>query len=139
MFAGQRAAVPADEDRGVGDEIPECLWCPGEREVQPDMHAPVTEVTVDEPVQFVLAHQGIEVAQVLRQVLRRDGRVLPAWPGRLARRGSSAETGTVLADAPQRLGRGAGDDGGVETAGVRDEPRGGIVRLRLRVPGGLNE
>ena len=50
----------------------------GQREVDPDVHAAVPEVSVGQTVEPVLGQQPIEVAQVGPEVRRRDGGVLPA-------------------------------------------------------------
>ena len=134
VLAGQRAAVATDQRRGRRRRIGERASAPScEREVDAHVHAAVAEVPVDQPVEAVLAHQRVELAQVGRQVLGRDGGVLPARPGRRAGGRAAAEPGAVLADAPQRARSRAGDDRRVEAAGVGDQLLGGARPPRPRV------
>ena len=55
---------------------------PSRTEVDADMHAAVAEVPVGQPVQVMLGHQRGEITQVRAEVLRRNGGVFPAGPGR---------------------------------------------------------
>ena len=87
----------------------------------------------------MLGQQRGEITQVRAQVRGRDGGVLPAGPGRCARRGAAAQARAVLADAPQGPRRGAGDHQRVQAVGVGDEPLGRGARLGLGIAGGLHE
>ena len=103
----------------------------GELEVDAHVQAAVAEVAVDDPVAVVAGHEVLEVAQVVPEVLRRHGGVLPARP-RLGPGGSAGgEPGALLPDPPEGLlVGGVGDHGGVAGAagvgqGVDHGPCGG--------------
>ena len=139
VLTRHRAAVRAHQLRR-GDHEPAVAGRRGrEREVDADVHAAVAEVAVAQSVQAVLGHERGEVTQVRAQLPGRDRGVLPAGPGRRVSRGAAAQARPVLADAPQRPRRGAGNHQGVQAARVGDEPGGRGPRLGLGVPRRLDE
>ena len=79
MLAGHRTAVAGHEFGRLLDEAPiaRSTAGPGQREVDPAVHAAVAEVPVRQSVQSVAVQQRVEVAQVGTELRRRDGRVLP--------------------------------------------------------------
>src|SRR5580658_9678491 len=103
------------------------------------MHASVAEVSVDQPVETVLGHESLELAQVGGEMVGWDGGVLPAGPGGVAGRGAATQTGAVFADTPQKRGGRSGDDERVEAIGVGDEPSCGIDGVGFGVAGGFDE
>ena len=137
--------APGDQPGRLLDERPvDAAWPPGPVEGEVDAHvqAAVAEVAVGDAAEPVVGEQGLEVAQVDAQPFGRDGRVLPAGPGRRPGRAAAAEPGPVLADAPDggRLGRGAQDPGGQRIAGHGGgEPGRGRLGLGLGRAGQLHQ
>ena len=132
MLAGERTAEAGGEVRRLLHEGPESrppvvLF---EGEVDADVQAAVAEVPVEEACQAVRSEEGLELADVGAEVLRRDGRILPSRPGGVARRGAAAQTRAVGADAPQfpSLGPGGPDVHGVggRCVGQGSRPRHGV-------------
>ena len=103
------------------------------------MHAAIAEVPVSQAVQAMLVHQRAEITQIRAQLLRRDGGVFPAGPGRRTRRGAATQASAILADPPQGTRRTAGDHQRVKAPGVGDEPVGLRARLSLGIAGGLHQ
>ena len=97
-----RPAVGGDQRGRLLDERPvdRLPAGPVEGEVDAHVQAAVAEMAVGDAVEAVAGQQGLELAQVGAEALGRDGRVLPAGPGRRPGRAAAAEPGPVLADAP---------------------------------------
>ena len=68
------------------------------------MNTAVTQMSVDEPIQAVVVEQSSEFAQVLAEIFRGNGGVLPSWPGGCTRGRAAAEASAVFANAPQSAG-----------------------------------
>ncbi len=144
VLARHRAAVGGDQLGRLLDERPvdRPPVGPVEREVDAHVQAAVAEVAVGDAAQPVGGQQGLEVAQVGAEPLGRDGRVLPAGPGRRPGRAAPAEPGPVLADAPDggRLGRVGEDPAGQRVAaGLGDQPAGGRLGLGRGRAGQLDQ
>ncbi len=108
VLAGAGTTVRDDQPGGVEHEVPEHRRVALQREVQPDVHAAVTEMPVGDAGQPVTGDQGFELPQVRPQLLGRDGGVLPARPALASGRGVRGQPGAVLADPPDRRGGRAG-------------------------------
>ena len=129
VLAGERPAVPGHQPGRVGHEVAHDPLAAGlaQREVEPQVQAPVAEVPVRQPGEPVLPHELLELAQVPAQFARRNRGVLPARVGRLAVRRAPGEPGAILPDPPQH-GR---------PPRVGDEQRAGRAGpgVRQRAPG----
>ncbi|EOM77272.1 hypothetical protein Rrhod_1375 [Rhodococcus rhodnii LMG 5362] len=104
MLAGHRSPELDTELRGTADELRHrvaALGCPL-IEVDPDVHAPGTEVAVEDSGEPELVEQCGDREEVVGEPLGRDGGILPARPRFAALLEAARQTGTVLADAPQR-------------------------------------
>ena len=140
MLTGEAAAVGGDQRRGVLHEGAEG-GDPGVRlevEADPQVHAALTEVTEGDAPQPVSLHQSVEVTQVVGEVLRRDGGILPVRPGFAAvgEPGDSARGG--FSDLPQsaHLGR-VGDHDMVDGLHGGRHLLGDYLRSLRSVSGGL--
>ena len=132
VLARGRSPVAGDQATCVHEEAAEDLRAIGliEGEIGAHVDAAVTEVPVRHAGDPVGLHEVVLLAQVVAQDLGRDGGVLPAGPGRIARGGAAGQPAGVGADAPQGGGLLAcGDD----AVGVGA----GVVRDRLGVGHGL--
>ena len=90
------------------EECPEPCGGVRQRQIQPGVHAAVTEMAVGQSRHAVVGLECLEVPQVRTQLCRRDGGVLPARPGGLTGGGPPGQPDAVLPDPPQRAGLRAG-------------------------------
>ena len=72
-----------------------------EREVDAGVDASVPEMPVHEAVKPESLHEGLERAEVSAELLGRNGRILPAGPRLVSRRGPPAKACAVGPDLPQ--------------------------------------
>ena len=142
VLAGHRPAVRRDQPARVERERPQAPSCRGlvrERDVQPQVHAPITEVPVCQTVHPAGGHQGLELAQVGPEPLGRHGRVLEPGPRGIARGSPAREPSAIRSDPPHRGGLGPRrEDARGASPGVGHQSRGAREGLVERVPADLD-
>ena len=141
VLAGHRTAVGGHHLGGLQHEgaIPGPAVGGLEGEVDACVDTAVAEVSVGQRVQAVPGQEGLEVAQVVAQVLRGHGRVLPAPVGGFVQRhpGQPCPVGPQF---PQRCGLFLIlDDPPGPGVGLGEERLGAVADLRRILPGQFDE
>ena len=141
VLAGHRTAVGGHHLGGLQHEgaVPGPAVGSLEGKVDACVDTAVAEVPVGQRVQAVTGQEGLEVPQVIAQVLRRHGRVLPAPVGGFVQRhpGQPCPVGPQF---PQRRGLLLIlDDPPCLCCGLGEERLGTVADLRGILPGQFNE
>ena len=135
MFAGKRSAVTHHQIGGLVHELPEArnALLALVVEVRAGMHAGVAEVAVERAVIAELAHQPLQVAQVVAQLLGSDSGVLPAFPAERLAGNMGDHPQARFADDPDLFGFGGGAQAHVGRRGAPAERLHQAARLGFRL------